>query len=192
MNNMDKDPKEPKDAEETPESQQSQEDLEELREVIKKIEELQKQKQEQKPKRPRRPFLAIEFGGVFHHNRIINFVFNYILNFTFAYFVIEIFNFANYRDIIYLAALMLLYSVMEELYRMYILTRHFPLILKTFGTIFFFGYIVIFFVLDQYVFVRSFNFINGTLLAFFVLFFTLARYFFGTSLRQYFRKRNMR
>jgi len=170
---------------------ENEEELEELRDVIKKIEELQKH-QKGKQKKPRRPLIAIEFGGVFHHNRIINFVFGYIVNFTIAYFVIEIFNFANYSDIIYVAGLILVYSVLEEIYKSYLLMRHFPLILRSFGTIFYFGYLLIFFVLDQYVFIRSFDFVNGTLLAFFVLIFTVVRYFFGTTLRQYFRKRNMR
>ncbi len=163
------------------------EELEELKKVIKKIEKLQKEKQEQ----PRQRLIAIEFGGVFHHNRYINLVFNFILNFTFAFFVIELFNFANYKDIIYVAALMLVYSVFEELYKTYILMRQFPLVLKSFGTIFFFGYLLIFYILDQYVFVRTFNFVNGTLLAFFVLIFTLTRYLFSQLLRNYFRSRNM-
>ncbi|QMS84880.1 hypothetical protein [Candidatus Xianfuyuplasma coldseepsis] len=167
---------------------QNEEELEELREVIKKLEELQKQQNKTPKKRPRRPFIAIEFGGVFHHNRIINFVFSFILNFTFAFFVIEIFDFAVYSDIINMVALMLLYSVVEEFYRTYLLMKHFSLILKSFGTIFFFGYIVIFFVLDQYVFIKTFNFVNGTLLAFFVLIFTLTRYFFGTYLRRFLRR----
>lgn len=174
-----------------PDNTQTEEDLAELREVIKKIEELQKEK-DQKPKRPRRPLIAIEFGGVFHRNRIINFGFSYILNFTLAFFVIEIFKFAKYVDIIYMVGLVLVYTMLEEVYRRYILMRHFPLILRSFGTVFYFGYLVIFFVLDQYVFVKTFSFHNGTLLAFFVLIFTIVRYIFGTSLRQYFRKRNMR
>lgn len=159
---------------------------------MKKIEELQKQSNEKKPKKPRKKFIAIEFGGVFHHNMIINFIFSFILNFSFAFFVIEIFNFANYRDIIYVVGIMLVYSIIEEMYRTYILMRQFPLVLKSFGTIFFFGYIVIFFLLDQYVFIETFNFVNGTLLAFFVLFFTISRYLFGMWLRNRFRNKNMR
>jgi len=174
-----------------PNTPQSEEDLEELREVIKKIEELQKQK-EQRPKRPRRPYLAIEFGGVFHHNIYVNFTFSLIVNFTLAFFIIEIFNFAKYIDIIYMVGLVFVYTLLEELYKKYILMRHFPLIIRSFGTVFYFGYLVIFFILDQYVFIHSFDFINGTLLAFFVLIFTIVRYLFGTTLRKYFRKRNMR
>lgn len=176
---------------EDPNNPRTDEEIEELREVIKKIEKLQKDK-DKKQKKPHKPFIAIEFGGVFHRNRLVNFVFSFILNFTFAFFVIEIFSFAIYSDILIMLLVILTYSVLEEIYRTYILMKHFPLILKSFGTIFYFGYLLIFFILDQYVFIQDFNFVNGTLLAFFVLFFTSARYLFSTGLRQYFRKRNMR
>ncbi len=166
-----------------------QEDLDELKEVMKKLEELHKNQQ---PKKPRRRIIAIEFGGVFHHNRYINFIFTYIVNFTFAFFIIELFNFAYYRDIIYLAGIILIFSIIEELYKTYVLMRHFPIVLKSFGTIFYFGYILIFFILDQYVFIRSFNFVNEIVLPFFVLIFTLVRYVFGQAIRNYFRNRNMR
>ena len=175
-----------------PNREPTEEEIEELKEVMKKIEELQKENKNKNPKKPRNKFISIEFGGVFHHNLIINFVFTLILNFSFAFFVIEIFNFAKYNDIIYVVALMIVYSVVEVLYRNYILMRQFPLVLRTFGMIFFFGYLLIFFALDQYVFIDSFNFVNGTLLAFFVLFFTVSRYIFSMLLRNRFRNRNMR
>ena len=167
----------------------SEEELEELKEVIKKLEELRQQQDKKPGKRPRKPFIAIEFGGVFHHNQVINFVFGFVVNLFFAYFIIELFSFARYSDILYLIGLVLIYSVIEEVFRTYLMMRQFPLIMKSFGTVFYFGYLVIFFLLDQYLFVSSFNFVNATLLVFFVLIFTLTRYFFGTSLRRYFRRR---
>lgn len=177
-----------------PDNKHTEEELEELRAVIKKLEELQKDQKGPKipQKKPRRPMIAIEFGGVFHHNRVINFVFSFILNFTFAFFVIEIFNFAVYNDIMNLVLMIFVYSMAEEFFRTYVLMKHFSIILKSFGTVFFFGYIVIFFILDQYIFVSTFNFINETLLAFFVLIFTLSRYYFGMNVRRYLRKKEMR
>jgi hypothetical protein len=181
------DTKDPGERETTPE-----EDLAELKDVIKKLEELQKQQKQSGGKPPRRPFIAIEFGGVFHHNPIINFLFGFVVNLFFAYTVIEVFQFAKYTDLLYLVLLVLLYSVVEEVFRTYVMMRHFSLVMRSFGTIFYFGYLVIFYLLDQYVFVSSFRFINATLLVFFVLIFTILRYFFGTSLRRYFRRKNMR
>ena len=166
----------------------------EEQELLKIIEEMRKiseqKKKEKKPKRNK--LLAIEFGGVFHHNLFVNFVFSFLLNVTLAFLVIQVFQFASYRDIIYMVLLLLIYSLIEEVFRLYVLLHHFPLILKSFGTIFYFGYVIIFYLLDQYVFIDTFDFINGTLLVFFVLIFTLLRYFIGVNIRQYFRKNNMR
>jgi hypothetical protein len=168
----------------------TQKELEELKAAIEKIEKTQKKNGGSK--KPRKPFIALELGGVFHNNPYVNFVFNYIVNLFFVYFVIVIFHFAEYNDIFYLAALVLLYTFIEEGFRTYLMMKHFSIVLKSFGTVFFFGYLVIFYFLDQYIFIHTFQFINATLLFFFVLFFALARYFFATYLRRYLRRKEMR
>lgn len=175
-----------------PKQQPSDKEIEELKEVMKKIQELQEvQKKKKDKKRPRRPVIAIEFGGVFHHNRFVNFAFTFIVNFTFMFFLLELYEFAVYYDILYLVAVVGIYTLLEETYRTFILMRYFKIILKTFGTIFYFGYLLIFFIIDQYIIINDFNFVNGTLLAFFVLIFTIVRYLFGTSIRRYFRKKRI-
>ena len=175
-----------------PNEKPSDKEIEELKEVMKKIQELQEEQKKNKHKKgPRRPMIAIEFGGVFHHNRYFNFVFTFIVNFTFMFFILELYEFAIYYDILYLVAVVLLYTFLEETYRTFVLMRYFKIILKTFGTIFYFGYLLIFFIIDQYIVINDFNFVNGTLLAFFVLIFTIVRYIFGTSIRRYFRKKRI-
>ncbi len=170
----------------------TQEELDELKEVMKKLKELQDDNKQKQKKKPRQPIIAIEFGGVFHKNRYINLLFSALVNFIFAYFVIEIFDFAEYHGKIYvLILLMAIYTIIEEIYRNLLLRHYFDFIIKSFGSVFFFGYVLIFFVLDQYVFIEEFNFFNGTVLAFFVLIFVLTRYFFGTSVRRYFRKKRI-
>jgi hypothetical protein len=177
--------------EKTKEEKKQEQEEQELLKIIEEMRKISEQKkQEKKPKRNK--LLAIEFGGVFHHNLFVNFVFSFLLNVTLAFLVIQVFQFASYRDIIYMVLLLLIYSLIEEVFRLYVLLHHFPLILKSFGTIFYFGYVLIFYLLDQYVFIDTFDFINGTLLVFFVLIFTLLRYFIGVNIRQYFRKNNMR
>ena len=146
--------------------EEEQESLDELREVIKKIEEMSKK---QPRKNPRRRMISLEFGGVFHHNRYINFIFTYILTFTIAFFITELFNFVTYRDIIYFAGVILVFNLFEEVMKSYVLIRHFRLILRTFGSVFYFIYLLIFYFLDQYIFIRSFNFVNEIVLVFFVL-----------------------
>jgi hypothetical protein len=171
----------------------TQEELDELKEVMKKLKKLQDENKKNSHKnKQKRPTIAIEFGGVFHKNRYINLAFSAVVNLFFAYFVIEIFNFAEYHGKIYvLILLMCIYTLLEEMYRNMLLRYYFKYIIKSFGTIFFFGYLLIFFILDQFVFVEEFNFFNGTLLTFFVVIFVIVRYLFGTSVRKYFRRRKM-
>ena len=191
---MEKEPKQteeqkPEDVTEEQEPSKDEiDDIEELKEVIKKLEKMHQEQQ----KKPRRRMIAIEFGGVFHHNRIVNFIFTFILTFTIAFFVNEIFNFATYRDIMYLAGLILIFNTVEELFKSYVLIRYFQIILRTFGTVFYFLYVLIFFVLDQYVFVRTFNFVNEIGLPFFVLILASTRYVIGQIIRNYLRYLNVR
>jgi len=164
---------------------------EELESLLKAIEELEKLKKEEKGKKPRN-LISIEFGGVFHNNMLINFAFSFILNLTLIYFVIIVFNFANFTDIIYVVVLALIYTFFETIYKTYVLFNHFSFVIKSLGFIFYIGYVAIFFLLDVYVFGDAFSFYNETLLIAFVAIFTLIRYIIGTMLIQNFRKRNLR
>ena len=155
---------------------------------MKKLEEMSKN---QPRKKPRRRMISLEFGGVFHHNRYINFIFTYILTFTIAFFITELFNFVTYRDIIYFAAVILVFNLFEEVIKSYVLIRHFRIILRTFGSVFYFIYLLLFYMLDQYFFIRSFNFVNEIVLAFFVLFLAVLRYFLGQLIRNYLRYRSL-
>lgn len=184
--------KKPKKNDEEPkkEKQLDEKDIDDLKHAIEKLRDMQKKEQKQQKKNRKQPILAIEFGGVFHRNRYINLIFCAIVNFFFAYFIIEIFSFAEYHGQLYvLLLLMLIYTIIEEIYKNIILRHYFSLIIKSFGTVFFAGYLLIFFVLDQYVFTTEFNFHTGTLLAFFVIIFAVVRYLFSTSVRRYLRRK---
>ena len=170
----------------------SEEEKKELESLLKAIQELEKANKEDLGAKKKKGFIAIEFGGVFHHNVYINFVFNLIFNLTLTFLLIEVFNFATYDNITYIALFVLTYTIIETYYRIYILMNHFQFIVKSLGFIFFFGYVAIFFVLDQYLFIRSIDFINETLFVVFVGLFTIIRYILSTMLRQNFRKRNLR
>lgn len=168
------------------------EEKKELETLLKAIHDLEKAKYENQEAKKSRNFIAIEFGGVFHHNSYINFTFNLIFNLTLTFLLIEVFNFATYDNIIYIALFVLTYTVLETYYRIYILMNHFQFIIKTLGFVFFFGYIIIFFVLDKYLFVGTLDFNNETVFVVFVGMFTILRYIFSTLVRQNFRKRNLR
>ncbi len=176
----------------TKESIPSEEEKKELESLLKAIKELEEAKKDNDGIPKKKGFIAIEFGGVFHHNLYINFVFTFILNLTLTFLIIELFNFATYDSIIYILLFVLTYTFAEALYRLYVLMNHFNFIVKSLGFVFFFGYVFIFFVLDEYVFVRTIDFVNETLFVVFVGMFTIVRYVFSHLLRQNFRQRNLR
>ncbi|MBN2604814.1 MAG: hypothetical protein JXR62_03175 [Bacilli bacterium] len=171
----------------------SAEEKAEIENLLKAIEELEKAKKEDdnNKKRPRN-FIAIEFGGVFHHNFYVNFVFNFILNLTLSYTIIELFNFADYDNIVVFILFILFYTISETFYRSYVLLNYFQYVIKSFGFIFYFGYVIIVYLLDSFVFVDSIHFNEGSYLVVFVGIFTIIRYILSTLLRQNFRKRNLR
>ena len=188
---MDKDPmsEEKEIKEEIAPTEEEKKELENLLKAIQELEENNKNGDEVKSKKG---FIAIEFGGVFHHNLYVNFAFNLILNLTLIFLLIELFNFATYDNIVYVILFVLSYTIIESVYRIYVLMNHFQFIVKSLGFVFFFGYIIIFFVLDEYLFVRTIDFINETLFVVFVGMFTIVRYILSYLLRQNFRKRNLR
>ncbi len=162
---------------------------EELENDLKRVmEEIKRQQQKNKKKGPKQRVFAIEFGGVYHTNQMINFIFGYLLNLTLIFLVIELFNFASYDSLYVLLGVTLVFSVLEALFRVYVFSHHFKWILRTFGTLFYFAYVIIFYAIDRYLFVESFRFVNETLLVFFVLIFALLRYGVGMMIRRYLRQ----
>lgn len=157
---------------------------EELDELLKAIEKIEEESKNNKGKKRKRSLLAIEFGGVFHHNIILNFLFSVLLNFALGYLIIEIFGLAEYDSLLYLFLFILGFSFIEYFYKHYIMLKHFSLILKSFGTIFYFGYILIVYVLDLYVFKESFSFNEGVFLMVYITFFTIIRYFLSVYMKR--------
>ena len=155
-----------------------------LRRVMSELQKREEKKQSNK-KRPR--VFAIEFGGVYHTNAFVNFLFGYLLNTTLAFLLVELTKYASYSSIYSFLGVMLVFSMIEYIFRNYVFLRHFKLIIQSFGTIFFFGYVLIFYLVDQFVFIQSFNFVNGLVEVFFVLIFALLRYGFGLLIRRFIR-----
>lgn len=155
---------------------------EELDQLLKAIEEIERQNKD--GKKQKRGFLAIEFGGVFHRNPILNFLFSLLLNFTLSYLLIELFNLATYQSILYLVYFTFGFTIFESIYRQYIMKNHFTLILKSFGSIFYFGYIIIVFILDRYILQSYFVFTEGILLMVYITFFTIVRYFVSVYMKR--------
>lgn len=165
---------------------------EEIEELIKELKELEKERNKNKKKRPR-GIIAIEFGGVYHPNRVINFVFSMLINVTLSYVIISLFNFANFETIYYFLGFILTYSIIEWYIRDYITHNHLQYVIKTFGMVFYFTYLLLLYIIDIYVFVnRSFEFKHETQIVAFLTIFVIVRYIMSVSIRRYFRRQIMR
>lgn len=165
-------------------------DLEELEELIEKLKELEAEKTKREKNKKKGPrFFTIEFGGSYHRSPIINFLFSLILNATLAYCVIELFDFATFKDIRIFLLYMLVYTVIEGLVKYVITVRWFQLILQSMGMILYFTYLIIFYVLDVYVFVHTFSFSAAQTFVAFGTIFIVFRYFIGTMIKRYLRTR---
>jgi len=170
----------------------TEEEKRELESLLKAIQELEENKIQEEGVKSRKGFIAIEFGGVFHHNLYVNFIFNFIFNLTLTYLLIELFNFATYDSIIYVILFILSYTIIESVFRIYVLMNHFQFIIKSVGFVFFFGYVIIFFILERYLFIGTIDFADESVFVVFVGMFTTIRYVLSYLLRQNFRKRNLR
>lgn len=163
------------------------EELEELMETIKKLEEEQQKKKKKRPK----GLLVIEFGGVYHTNPVIDFLFSFIMNVTISVIIIEVFGLATYQNELVFIAFIGVYSILELFVKQFLTVYFLQYIIKSFGFVFFIGYLIIFYIVDQYLFTgKLFNFNHEYFIVAFVTLFVLIRYFLGTQIRR--RLRRMR
>ena len=142
-----------KDADERKQLEEDKKQLEALLKSIKALEEAKKQKSKKQNKR--RNLIAIEFGSIFHRNFIINFLGYFMLNLTVIYTVMTVFSFGRFDDLQAVLLFVLTYTVVETLFRTYILMNHFKVVIRTLGFIFYFGYLTIFYILNVYLFPNS-------------------------------------
>ncbi len=165
---------------------------EELEELLKTIQELEKERRNKQKKGPKRKMIAIEFGGVYHPNIIVHFLFSLILNLSLSYIIIVLFNFASFSTIYTYILFILLYTVLEEFVRYLITFYLLGYVIKSFGFIFFMAYLLLFIFLDQFVIVDSFAFTNEYHIVAFATIFVIIRYVLGTAIRRNFRNRKLR
>jgi hypothetical protein len=160
----------------------SDEELEELMETIKKLEE---ERKKQGGKKPKRNLMVIEFGGVYHTNPFLDFIFSLLVNMSLALLLVELFGLASYENELSFIGFIFTYTVIETIVK-YFMTMHLiQYIIKSFGFILFIAYTIIFYVVDQYIFTQElFNFKHELLMVAFVTLFVLIRYFVGTSIRR--------
>jgi hypothetical protein len=152
------------------------EQLEVLLKAIKAVEEEKRKKGQKRGPRESRKIIALEFGGAFHHNVYLNFIAFYMLNLTLIYSIVQIFNFGRFQNLETLLLYVAIYTVLETFFKAYILMNHIQFVLKTFGFIFYFGYLSLFYIIDVYIFPNSVGFMSETLFVVFVGMFVVFRY----------------
>jgi len=166
------------------------EELEELIETLKKLEEERSSREKQNKKKP--SIITIEFGGVFHTNIIVNFLFQLVINITLAYCVIQFFHFAEFKDIYMYLLFIGVYTVIENIVKTFITIKFFKYIIQSMGFILYLSYLGIFYVLDVYLFTNTFTFTHAYHIVAFVTIFVVFRYFIGTWIKRYLRSKVMR
>jgi hypothetical protein len=173
--------------------EQDLEELEELIETLKKLEEEQKkQTNNKKPKRPK-GMLTIEFGGSYHPNPIVHFLFSLIINISLSYLIVQVFGFAAFDDIYMYLLFISLYTVLEGLARFYITMKFFKYVVQSMGFILYLVYLILFYILDVYVFKgNTFTFNHAYHIVAFVTIFVIVRYFVSVQIKRYLRSRAMR
>ncbi len=176
--NHENDQDQPQDKEK--ERKDKEKELEELLKTLKKLEE-EKKKTSRKSKANR--MIMVEFGASFHSNGFINFIMYFLMNLVVITGLFELFNLVDFQRTLGSVVLFaLLYTFLEMLFRNYVLLNHFRFVLRTFGFIFFFGYLTIFFLLERYAF-EFITFPTETHIILFVAVFITVRYVLSHLIR---------
>ena len=154
-----------------------------FKKLVEEMKQLKKQKNaKKKPKGPK--IIKVEIGTLFHNNPLFNLLMYFSLNLVVIYSIMELFDFVKFKaDLIIVLLFVLTYTVIETAFRQYLVKNHFKFVLRTFGFVFFFGYLSIFYLLDVYIFEENIRFVNETLLVIFVGFFIVFRYILSTLVK---------
>lgn len=183
--NKDHNEEENTDEENQPSDQDIEKEQKKLEDLLKTIKALE-EKKKQKGKKPRkRNIIAIEFGSIFHHNPWLNLLGYFVLNMTVIYTVLTVFQFGEVNTLLTVILFSLSYTLLEFAFRTYILMKHFKIVLKTFGFIFYFGYLIIFYLLNTYVFIENVAIYDEISIVVFVGMFILSRYIISKLIRQF-------
>lgn len=172
-------------------SEHELEELEDLIETLKQLEE-ERNKREQQNKNNKPNILTIEFGGVYHTNIVVNFLFQLVINISLAYLVIQVFHFAEFNDIYMYLSFIGVYTIIEAIVKTFITIKFFKYIIQSMGFILYLSYLTIFYMLDVYIFRNTFTFTHEYHIVAFVTIFVVFRYFIGTWIKRYLRSKVVR
>jgi len=146
----------------------------EIEELEKLIDKVKKQNEEERKKhnlKPKGTVVKINLTSAYSHNFWVNILFSFLINFIVIFSILKLFDFANITNDVFIIYTVFIFTVLEEFYKRYLFAKQVKVVLFTSGLIFTFINIVIFYLLDIFVFSTQFSF-NSYLdpIAFVILF----------------------
>ncbi|MBI9008407.1 MAG: hypothetical protein JEZ05_00105 [Tenericutes bacterium] len=146
-------------------------EIEELEKLIDRVKKQNEEERKKYTKKPKGTIVKINLASVYSHNFWVNMIFSFLINFIVIFSILKLFNFALITDDTFIIYIVFIFTVLEEFYRKYLFTKQVKIVLFTSGLIFTLINIVIFYLLDIFVFSTQFSF-NSYLdpIAFVILF----------------------
>ncbi len=135
-------------------------EIEELEKLIDKVKKQNEEEKKKQQKQPKNTVVRINLASVYSNNFWINMIIAFLINFIVIFSLFKLFDFEIVANDQYILALVGIFTIVEELYRKYLLMKQVKIVLYTSGLIFTFINILIFYILDLVVFVDSFSFVD--------------------------------
>jgi len=153
-------------------------EIEELEKLIEKVKKQNEEEKQNQKKKTKAKIVKINLAQNYTNNFWMNMVFSFLINFIVIFGVLKLFDFVTLSNDIYILYVVLIFTIIEEFYKKYLLIKKFKVVLYTSGLIFSFINIIIFYILDLFIFKNSFSFNNYLYPISFVLLFQIFRAIF--------------
>jgi uncharacterized membrane protein YvlD (DUF360 family) len=152
----------------------------EIEELEKLIDKVKKQNEEERKKhtiKPKGTVVKINLASAYSNNFWVNMIFSFLINFIVIFSVLKLFDFAVIKDDTFIIYIVFIFTILEEFYKRYLFTKQVKIVLFTSGLIFTFINIVLFYLLDVFIFADQFSFNNYLNPIAFVVLFQVIRAF---------------
>lgn len=138
-----------------------------------------------KQSKPKKRLLMIQLGGAFHGNFFVNLIFLYLVNLVVIIGLLEGLNLGQFPPEIWMPmTFVLIYTISEVLFKEFMVKRFSKWILMSFGFIFYFGYVILFYLVDVLIFFDDPIFAGAAELAVFTLLFMLVRQVMSIAIKK--------
>lgn len=142
------------------ENEDIKKELEELEKLIDKVKQQNEEEKKKQKKQSNNTVVRINLSSVYSSNFWINMFISFLVNLIVIFSVLKLFYFADVSNDLFIIYAVGIFTVIEEFYRQYLLTKQVKVVLYTSGLIFSFINILIFYGIDLFVFPDQFSFVN--------------------------------